>query len=627
MQRNMNKNEMLPAMITNVGSDGITCMTQTGKLTISFDLSGFDQPPKVNEVWLIQRIASNKWKLWNRVTNGETNVMRYAIRLNAADCVGKERAVVEDIASAGFDEVLLTVAKDGMVYWDSEVAADYGLGKNPVLKQLLDRFRHRNVAVTCAVSSELWSDTTNPDFHPYQQRSSTGEYSRMFSPSGAKDALTALIDELRTMHGTDVYGYCLDGIGLAGLRYDRNATADRNFYERNRVMPSDRYVVNGVDDDYLLWRSFLAEEQRALCVSIKSKIGQTALTAIVPDYAYCLVDSDGAGYARSGIASDFGTYGWAYAGMPMKYQKSTDEQSELRSFEALTAVCCRIGEACKPVFVLDVPDITQPDGMFSVLAKYNASQVVVGDYSDYRLLSDEKVIELWAAMDKYRISERSASDYNGMALSMRSLQAANWQAEANVSYMEAWYSMASLMIDKTSNRMRVLFDDDLKHEDKYSRNAATCLFMVSNMEADAIAVVDKIIESGGKYVCLVGRCGYYVDDTVEMRPYPFVGLFGESAANIREYIYSVTLDGGLVSDYDRSFYIGLGATGLLTVMGKGRATGYDQVQSAEDIVNVVVNAPVLVRDRHVYMGIDVLAESMLTELASELFVFSVSRDA
>lgn len=59
-------------MITNVGSDGITCMTQTGKLTISFDLSGFDQPPKVNEVWLIQRIASNKWKLWNRVTNGET---------------------------------------------------------------------------------------------------------------------------------------------------------------------------------------------------------------------------------------------------------------------------------------------------------------------------------------------------------------------------------------------------------------------------------------------------------------------------------------------------------------------------------------------------------------------------
>ena len=62
-------------------------------------------------------------------------------------------------------------------------------------------------------------------------------------------------------------------------------------------------------------------------------------------------------------------------------------------------------------------------------------------------------------------------------------------------------------------------------------------------------------------------------------------------------------------------------------MGKGRATGYDQVQSAENIVNVVVNAPVLVRDRHVYMGIDVLAESMLTELASELFVFSVSRDA
>ena len=116
MQRNMNKNEMLPAMLTNVGSDGITCMTQTGKLTISFDLSGFDQPPKVNEVWLIQRIASNKWKLWNRVTNGETNVMRYAIRLNAADCVGKERVVVEDIASAGFDEVLLTVAKDGMVY-------------------------------------------------------------------------------------------------------------------------------------------------------------------------------------------------------------------------------------------------------------------------------------------------------------------------------------------------------------------------------------------------------------------------------------------------------------------------------------------------------------------------------
>ena len=45
--------------------------------------------------------------------------------------MGKERVVVEDMASAGFDEVLLTVAKDGMVYWDSEVAADYGLGEEP----------------------------------------------------------------------------------------------------------------------------------------------------------------------------------------------------------------------------------------------------------------------------------------------------------------------------------------------------------------------------------------------------------------------------------------------------------------------------------------------------------------
>lgn len=627
MQRNMTQNDMIPAMITNVGSDGVTCMTQSGKMTITFELSGFDEPPKVNEVWLIQRIASNKWKLWNRVRSGDINVMRYSIRLDAADCVGKERAVVDDIASAGFDEVLLTVAKDGMVYWDSEAAQSYGLGKNPVLKQLLDRFRHRNVAVTLAVSGELWSDTTNEAYAPYQQATASGERSRMYSPSGAMEAITALIDELRLMHGADAYGFCLDGIGLAGLRYDRNPTADRNFFARNRVMPNERYVVGGVDDDYLLWRSFLSEEQRALCSSIKSKIGQTALTAIVPDYAYCLVDSEGAGYARSGIASDFGTYGWAYVGMPMKYQKSADEQSELRSFEALVAVCSRLGEACKPLYVLDIPDITQPFGMFSVLAKYNASQVVVGDYADYRLLSDEKVIELWSAMDKYRISERNSSDYNGMAMSMRSLQAANWQSEANVAYMEAWYSMASLMIDKTSNRMRVLFDDDLKHEDKYERNAATCLFMVSNMEDDAVSVVDKIIEGGGKYVCLVGRCGYYVDDTTEQRELPFIGLFGESATTVREYIYSVTLDGGIVSNYSRSFYIGLGATGLKTVMRKGRATGYDQVQNADGVVNVEVNAPVLVRDRHVYMAIDVAVESMLTELASELFVYSVSRDA
>lgn len=627
MQRNMGKNEMVPAMVTNVGADGITCMTQAGTLKISYDLSGFDEPPKVNEVWLIQRIASNKWKLWNRVRSGETNVMRYCIRLDAADCVGKERAVCDDIAAAGFDEVLLTVAKDGVVYWDSDVAGDYGLAKVPLLKQLLDRFRHSNVAVTCAIDAELWSDTTNEAYRPYQQMSDTGERSRMYSPSGAKEAIVALVDELRLKHGTEVYGYCLDGVGLAGIRYDRNPTADRNFFARNRVMPSDRYAVNGVDDNYLLWRSFLAEEQRALCSAIKSKIGQTGLTAIVPDYAYCLVDSGGAGYARSGIASDFGTYGWDYAGMPLKYQKSTDRQSELRSFEAIVAVCCRLGEACKPVFVLDIPSITQPYGMFGILAKYNASQVVVGDYRDYRLLSDEATAELWRAMDRHRISERTASDFNGMALSMRSLQATSWQSESNVAYMEAWYSMAALMIDKTSNRMRVLFDDDLKHEDRYERNAATCLFMVSNMEDDAVSVVDKIIENGGKYLCIVGRCGYYVDDTTEMRPYPFVGLFGESAATIREYIQSVTLEAGIVSGYARSFRIELGATGLKTAMGKGRATGYDQVQNADALLNVEVNAPVLIRDRHVYMAIDVVTEGLLAELASELFVYSISRDA
>lgn len=627
MDRGLGGDQMQVAMITNVGSEGITCQTQAGSMTINFDLSNNETPPKVNEVWLISRVASNKWRLWNKVTNGEINVMRYAIRLNASDCVGKERAVADDIIAAGFDEVLLTVADNGMIYWDSDIASDYGLNTQPVLKQLLDRFRHMNVAVTCAFSSEIWSDTTNEDFAQYQQQTNTGVRSRKWSSSGAKNALVALIDELRQKYGTEIYGYCLDGIGLAGVEYDRNPIADKNFYAQNNVMPSDRYIINGVDDDYLLWRSFLSQEQRMLCEAIKDKIGQSPLTAIIPDYSYCLVDSSGIGYARSGIDSNFGGYGWSYAGMPINYQKSADPQSELRNFESCVAICCRVGEQCKPVFDLSIPDISQPYGMFQVLAKYNANQVIVGDYSDYRILSDESTNELWRAMDKYRISNKVNSDYNGMVLSLQSLQASHWQNESAIDYMEAWYSMSALIIDKTSGRMRVLFDDDLDQEDKYTRNAATCLFMVSNMTDDAISAVNKIIEDGGRYLCLIGRCGYLVDDTTNTRLFPFLSLFNESASETREYIYSITIKGGYISDYAKTFSIDLGVTGYATAMNNNIATGYDQAQDAEGTINIEVQAPIMVKDRHVYMALDIEKESMLGELASELYVYSISRES
>lgn len=627
MDRGLSGDQMQVVQIINVGSNGITCKTQAGTLTINFDLSNTETPPKVNEVWLISKVASNKWRLWNKVTNGNINVMRYVIRLNASRCIGKERAVVDDIVSAGFDEVLLTVADNGFVYWDSDICENYGLKSQPILKQLLDRFRNNNVAVIVALSSEIWSDTTNDDFATYQQQTNTGVRSRKWSASGAKDAIVALIDELRLKYGSDITSYCLDGIGLAGLAYDRNPIADKNFYSQNKIMPSDNYIVNGIDDNYLLWREFLSQEQRLLCQAIKDKIGITGLIAIVPDYAYCLVDSDGLGYARSGIDSSFGGYGWSYAGMPIAYQHSADPQSELRSFEACVAICCRLGEQCKPIFDLSVPDITQPYGMFSILAKYGANQVIVGDYDDYKVLSDEITEELWRAMDKYRITNVNNSDYDGLVLSMQSLNASHWQSEANIDYMESWYSMASLIVDKTSHRLRILFDDDLNLEEKYNRNAATCLFMVSNMTDDIINAVTNIVNDGGRYLCLIGRCGYLVDDTTSTRTYPFLDLFGESATETREYIYSLTVKAGYIEDHDRSFYIDLGVTGYATALNNTIATGYDQTQSSDGAINIEVQAPIMIKDRHVYMAMDIEKESMLGELASELFLYSISRES
>lgn len=612
--------------IENVAADAVTCSFMSGgTFKISYQFSEFSSPPRVGEVWLVGKIQPNVWKLWNRVHVDKTNVMRYGIRLDCSECLGKERAIVEDIAAAGFEEVYLTIAKDSVVYWDSDIANDYGLLSLPILRQLLDRFRNKRIDVTCVLSCEMWSDTTSEKQHEYQQKSLSGEYSRMASPSAAKEAVSSLLEELYGKYGADIYGYCLDGVGLAGYEFDRNEQADKNFYSAYHVMPPEEYLANGVDEEFLLWRQFLSEEQASLCQGAKEALHQKPLIGIVPDYSFCIVDSEGVGSGRSGVADNFGSYGWDYVGFPLRYQQNVDKEAELRSLESLVAINTRFGEGSKPIYILDIPTLTQPYGVFEILSKYDASMVVVGDYHDYKLLSDESCIQLWGAMDKYRITEKNSSDYNGMVLSTASLQASHWGDAASIDYMKSYYSMSSLMIDKTSNRMRVMFDKDLETTGRFNDNAATCLFMVSNLSDTAIENIQDSLELSGRFICMVGRCGYYRDTAKVLRDYPFLDYFGDSADSDREYIYSLTINGGVISDFKRSFAIDLGTTGIKSVKGAGVAFGYDQVQTDDGVMNIEVNAPVFVRDRHVYFAIDPVGESLLLEPASEFFVFSMSR--
>lgn len=626
--------------IKHIEKKGARCVTTYGsEIFVSWGNSLPVEIPKVGESWSVQKIDYNVWRFMERLRSGSYNVMRYAITLDARECVGRERGIVDDIMGIGVDEVYLKVASDGIVMWKSDEAASFGLecfGDH--VTQIVDRLRYYGIAVTFVIDSELWANVSvESDHRRYQQvvyedGGQSTRYSPKMSFLAAAEPMRVLVEELYNRYGSYARGVCFDNFSLDGEHADfsmsNRSAYVRKFGEEPTYELTENDGSSGWWDRHFQWTEFLSDCQREFVSTVKRNIGAWPVSAITSSRCFCPVE-DGVKVGRlsTGIDDDFSEYGWECVGFPLAYTRQSDKAAELRSLEYVIACEQRMARRCLPLYVLDLSHMSQYDGVFEMLAKYDASTVLIDGYEDWRMLSDQQVIDIESAMDGYRVSERSTLDSVGISLSSNSRDIGCYDYETNLEFTKSMESLCSSLLDKLPHKLRIYFDEDLERRERVTETSALVLYMASNMSDSAIAAVESMLGEDGRGVCIVGRAGYMQPRSDEQRSYPFLKSFGQADFMVQEYVTELTVESGEVDISDWKFALSSTNVGITPVLEPGKGSSFVQVVHDGILVDKKVRAPVLFKNRSCMLAIDVIRDGILLDIASEMALFSVGRDS
>ena len=636
--------EMVAVMA--ISDESATCETSyKSQVKVDWGSNLPDPAPKVGEVWIIEKITSATWMFVSKVTSGKYNAMRYAMRLDARSCIGKERGIVDDVAKAGIDEVYLRVAGDSMVMWDSKVASDYGLlTYGDHIGQLLRRFDSYGISVMLVFDCELW--TSDDEVHkryrqvyldPSEESPAdlgTLMYSRKFSPLAAQDAISALIGEVWGKYGSYARGVCLDGFGMASEYGDFSYANRSRYFEQYGERPGRSMAIADEDSPvssltrHMKWVRFIGNTYREFAASVVSSVPGCPVSVIIDD-AHMRSDdtSRRLGRAASGIPDDFGTYGWTSVGMSVSASREADTASELRSFEYMVAYAKRMAGGGSPLYELDLTGMKKYDAALEILARYDATTVILGDYADWSMLSDEDVIALSDAMGSYRVAERSELDYIGMLHSSNSHDIAFYSLSSNRRWGQAIERLCSKMLDKLPHRLRIFFDSDMESADNLDGIAAMVVFMASNMSDNAISTVSTLIGEQDRNVVIVGMAGRYVADMmIERDTPPFADVFGVTIDGDREYCVSMSLDCGMLDMADAVYMLEEFSDGYSLVFG-GKASSYTQIIDGSSVKYQNEAAPVFTLNRSSMVGIDSLDDSILLDMVGDFALYALGRDA
>ena len=623
-----------------VSPNGATCTTPyNATLDVKWGNNLPSPVPKVGETWMVQKYASNRWKFVNRMGSGSYNVMRYAMVLDARTCIGRERAVADDVMRSGVDEVLLVVADDGIVLWDSDSAEDFGLRTfGDHVTQVVKRLAGYGIAITMCIGCGLWSDTSEGSAHrAYQQvtldPSGAQEYEPVMSFYAASEPMRVLVEELYSRYSSYARGVCFSGFSLAGEHADFSMASRGAYVRRFGEEPGYGLTERDAGDPswwgrHFEWMAFQADGQRSFVENVGRNVGDWPVSAITSPRVVCLADSGvKTGRLSTGIEDDFGTYGWGMVGFPLEYTRQSDPAAELRSLEYIVAYLQRLSAGSTPCYVLDVKSMTQYDGVFEILAKYDATTVVLDDYDHWRLLSDQQVIDIKSAMDAYRVTERSDLDCIGVLMSSNSRDIGAYDYDTNSRYARSAENMCASLLDKLPHKLKVFFDSDMEDVIEIRKTAALVTFMACCMTDNAISTVETLIDGQDRNVVLVGRTGYMDGASdVERDRYPLIEKFGQSDYRTQEYLHEIIVGGGEIDVADNSFVLSQNNVGVRPVLDVGHAESY--IQSVEDGENVLEKtlAPLFFDGRSSMMAIDVIRDDLLLEVASELAMYALGRD-
>ena len=634
--------------VTAISDTSATCETSyKSVLTIKWKNNLPDPAPKVGEAWIVEKIAASTWAFVSKVTSGKYNAMRYAIKLDARECIGKERAIIDDIAKSGVDEVYLKVAGDSTVMWNSTIARNYGLRSyGDHISQILTRLNDYSISAVLVFDCELW--TTASDKHKNFQQTylytedeggtaenmNTQHYSHKFSPLAAKEALAALAKEVWGKYQSYARGICFDGFGLADEYGDFSYANRSRYYELYGEQP-ERYQAE-VNESTPVWSfiqknrwvSFLAETYIEFKSTIEDAVPGCPISVIIEDEYMRNGDSEKRlGRVATGIPDEFGTYGWNNVGMYMSFRRQSDLASELRSLEYMVAYAQRMAEGSSPLYVLDLNSTSAYDAVFEILSKYDATTVLLDDYNKWRMLSDKKIIDLNYAMGKYRVTEKNELDCIGVLISSNSHSIAAYSVNDNRKWANSIENMCSVILDKLPHKLKIFFDADIEDSDKVQEVAAFIVFMASNMSDKGVATINSLIEKEDRNVVIVGQAGYYIEDNkIARSTIPFVGEFNQSVNGTQEYHLSIQVDKGEMDIADSVFVLDEADSGYVPMLDE-ESMSYIQKISDGKIAYESAKAPVFSEKRSSMLGIDAIYDSVLLDIIGEFALYALGRDA
>lgn len=658
--------------VREIGSSGARCVTGYGsEVTIPWCYNLPDPAPAVGETWLAERLASGVWSFRDKVRPGGFQVLRYAMRLDARACVGRERAVADDVATSGVDGVLLTVADASVACWDSSIADkrrrddkgallrdrsgeylwdDAGFGIRSYgdhVTQLVDRLVANGLWVYLCIGSGLWSDTgessaLGPSQAAFQQVDHTGRRYPLASPLGSAGAMHELVSELKELCGDKVRGVVLDGLRYGSETCDYSVSAkDRCLRSRRRKLAaSDSWLPDDSSTespgDGSAWGPAREEFDRdreaawgEMLSTVRSGLGNFPVCATVDPQALCLSSSgERVGRLSCGIGDGFGSLGWSMVGMPLDFSRASDEGSEMRSLEVATAMLKRLAGPSTPLYELDMTALSGFESAFRVLNKYGASVCSVGRYEDWRMMPDSNQVALRDAMGSCRVSQVPTSPLVAVVMSGASRDATYQSVDRNNSWTSGLYDLCSTLLDKLPHRLAILLDSDIASLARPSGFSAVAVWMAANMSDSDADTLSSMVD-GSVPVVIVGRAGMSAPSSrARRRVLPILWSFGASAASLgAEYVWQADVSPSVMDVAGTSYMLGdgLSDTGADVVLGDASAQGYRTVLIGDVLDRSSSSFPLVLSGRSAYLGIDCDRDDAAVELAGELMLRACSR--
>lgn len=624
--------------VTAIGSRGAKCRTPyNSEITVLWEDDLPSPVPEVGDVWIVDKVSDGRWFFSYKSTGGQYNMMRYSMSLDMHSCVGKERSVVDDIVSSGVSEVMLVVADNGIVWWDSETARQAGLVayNDACLRQVVRRIVDAGLSVSFVIDCRLWSDTDNPSNNYYQQQvlgDGENTYSTQWSFMTAMGAVKGMVDELYDLYKDRVRGIIFRNWTFAGPFADVSDYICGEYESATGRGLIDDLTDSQWSDEWWSKRMgimrYYGYLQSRFINYVKSDIGNWPVSAIVPTKQICIT-SERTGRFDTWINDNFSSYGWSMVGCPLVYSSSISHDDELASFEYNVASLIRFADASAPLFVLSINALSDYRGIFDILSRYFATNVCLGDYTEWRRLSDIEMLSLRAAMNEYSVTAVRRRDCVGLLVSNNSRDISfNSESDFN-RFSVAAQNFAISLLSRVPYRLRIFYDDDMNDE-KYIRNVSSLvLFESLNMSDEAVSTVDMLLGSEDRNIVAIGRCGAYYGENASRRDgIPFLSRFDEFDYGVGIYRNQITVRSGLLDVSDDVYAIYNPAIGILPVKHTDPddesvlAVSY---MGGDDDSDIVV-APIYSNNRNTIISMDILDNDILLDLACDFVLYAIGRD-